>query len=588
MEEKVSSRRIIKFLFGLWRISPGPVGWMMIIQAVAVFVSTTISPIFVSGLLSGISKGTSTLNNSIGLLIGYVATLFIGEVILFRAVIALNYIAESKMQASIDLRTFKHLTDKSVSFHSNKMSGGLVSNFNKLIGSIEGFWDNLVWNIIPIFITIISVGVALSFIYWQYAIALVLLSIVIIFIIIKTQAKIAPISKEIAERSSARTAYLADVIGNISAVKSYAREEKELQHFKKVVEDWRLMQMREMKSIVLITGSFSIMMVITNICAFIAAMFAMQNHFANVGSIYLVVVYTMNVSNQVWKVAGSTRSYLRIVGDAGPMIKMLDEEIEVKDASHPIPVKIHKGKIEFKNISFQHEQAKDALFNNFSLTIKSGERIGLIGKSGSGKTSLTRILLRFSDIDSGEILIDGQNIVKIKQSDLRNSIAYVPQEPVLFHRSLRENIAYGNPDATDEEVREAARQANALDFIDVLKDGFDTIVGERGVKLSGGQRQRIAIARAIIKNAPVFVLDEATSALDSENEKLIQDALSKLMKNRTSIVIAHRLSTISKLDRIVVLDAGKIVEQGTHQELISKNGIYTKLWSHQSGGFIEE
>jgi ATP-binding cassette subfamily B protein len=224
----------------------------------------------------------------------------------------------------------------------------------------------------------------------------------------------------------------------------------------------------------------------------------------------------------------------------------------------------------------------------FSLDIKPGERIGLVGRSGSGKTSLTKLLLRFNELDSGRIVIDGQDITKIKQGDLRKSIAYVAQEPYLFHRTIRENIAYGKPDASDQEVRLAAKQANALDFIDTMPNGLDTIVGERGIKLSGGQRQRIAIARAILKDAPILLLDEATSALDSESERLIQNSLDKLMKHRTSIVIAHRMSTISKLDRIVVLDDGKISEQGTHQELLDKHGIYAKLWQHQSGGFIEE
>ena len=240
-------------------------------------------------------------------------------------------------------------------------------------------------------------------------------------------------------------------------------------------------------------------------------------------------------------------------------------------------------------MTFTHDEGEGAtLFSDFSLNIKPGEKVGLVGSSGSGKTTLTKLLLRLADIDSGEILIDKQNIAEATQASLHESIAYVPQEPLLFHRSVRENIAYARPEASDEEIREAAKKASALEFIEGLKDGFDTLVGERGVKLSGGQRQRIAIARAILKDAPILVLDEATSALDSESEKLIQASLETLMKDRTSIVIAHRLSTIAKLDRIIVLSDGKITEDGAHDKLLAMKGDYAKLWKHQSGGFIED
>ena len=220
--------------------------------------------------------------------------------------------------------------------------------------------------------------------------------------------------------------------------------------------------------------------------------------------------------------------------------------------------------------------------------IEAGRTVGLVGVSGSGKTTLTKLLLRFADVDAGGIFIDGQDIRDVTQESLRNAIAYVPQESSLFHRSIFENIAYGKPDATRKEVERAAQLANADEFIRELPNGYDTLVGERGVKLSGGQRQRIAIARAILKDAPILVLDEATSALDSESEALIQEALKNLMKGRTSIVVAHRLSTIAGLDRIVVLDNGKIVEQGTHKELLDTGGAYAKLWSRQSGAFLEE
>jgi ATP-binding cassette, subfamily B, bacterial len=222
------------------------------------------------------------------------------------------------------------------------------------------------------------------------------------------------------------------------------------------------------------------------------------------------------------------------------------------------------------------------------LAIKPGEKIGLVGPSGGGKSTLTRLLLRFEDITSGTIAIDGQNVAGVTQQSLRRAISYVPQEPLLFHRTIADNIRYGLDDASIEDIQRAATLAYADDFIGELPEGYDTIVGERGVKLSGGQRQRIAIARAILKDAPILVLDEATSALDSESEVYIQRALWKLMENRTTIVVAHRLSTIQKMDRIIVLEDGAITEQGTHAELIKRKGTYSKLWNHQSGGFIEE
>lgn len=587
MNKQNSPKRIIRFLFGLRKISP-IMTWSMIgTQIIFAVLSSTIAPIFVSQLLTQIANGSATIDNSTGLLIGYAVVLFVGDVIAHRATIAMIYATEIKMQTTIAQRIFANLSLKSIGYHSNRMSGGIVSDANKLNGSVERFWDTLVFTAVPIITVIISVCVALSFILWQYAIALALLSILVIAIIIKSQTSIAPISKEVAEKSSIMTAHFADIIGNITAVKAFAREKTELKQYQSHINVWRKTMFSEMKGVILITGVFGIMISIMNLSAFTAAILATQYHIASIGAIYLVVSYTINVVDELWSVSNATRSYLRIIGDASPMIRTLDETVGLKDPIHPATFNIKKGKIEFKEITFVHDENDRALFYKFNLTVKPGEQVGIIGKSGSGKTSLTRLLLRFSDVDGGQILIDGQDITSIRQNDLRSAIAYVPQEPMLFHRSLRENIAYGKPDATEREIREVAKKANALDFIEKLPKGFDNVVGERGTKLSGGQRQRIAIARAILKDAPILVLDEATSALDSENERLIQEAITKLMKGRTSIVIAHRLSTIAQLDRIIVMDNGAIVEQGTHTELLKQNGVYAKLWSHQSGNFIK-
>jgi ATP-binding cassette subfamily B protein len=237
-------------------------------------------------------------------------------------------------------------------------------------------------------------------------------------------------------------------------------------------------------------------------------------------------------------------------------------------------------------VEFVYE-GKTTVFENFNLMIKPGERVGIVGESGGGKSTFTKLLLRFADVTKGEIAIDGQDIRTIRQDDLRTSIAYVPQEPILFHRSLLENIRYGRLEATDEEVYAASRRANAHDFILRSPNKYETLVGERGVKLSGGERQRVAIARALLKNAPILILDEATSSLDSKSEALIQEAFARLMEHRTVIVIAHRLSTIQKLDRIIVLENGKIQESGSHAELLHQKGKYSELWNHQVGGFLE-
>jgi len=275
---------------------------------------------------------------------------------------------------------------------------------------------------------------------------------------------------------------------------------------------------------------------------------------------------------------------------ASPMTEILGQETEIVDVPDAPKLRVKDGAINLHDITFHYRDGNtdQAVFKNLTLDIKPGEKVGLVGPSGGGKSTLTRLLLRFDDVVRGDISIDGQNIAQVTQTSLRQAISYVPQEPLLFHRPVDENIAYGNPDASQADIVKAAKAAHADDFITALADGYGTVVGERGVKLSGGQRQRVAIARAILKNSPILVLDEATSALDSESEVLIQDALWKLMEGRTAIVIAHRLSTIQKMDRIIVLEHGEIVEQGTHAELLKKHGVYAKLWAHQSGGFLED
>ncbi len=266
-------------------------------------------------------------------------------------------------------------------------------------------------------------------------------------------------------------------------------------------------------------------------------------------------------------------------GGAGQLVPAASPE--------PLGLRPRAADVRFERVTFAHAGA-EPIFEGLDLAVAGGSKIGLVGRSGGGKTTLTRLLLRMTDIEAGRILIGGQDISRLRQTDLRGQIAYVPQDPAMFHRTLRANIAFARPDATDAEIRHAAEAAHVTEFADALPDGFDTMVGERGVKLSGGQRQRVALARAILRDAPILLLDEATSALDSESEILVQQALWRLMEGRTALVVAHRLSTVARMDRLVVLDRGRILEQGSHQELLAADGAYAKLWQHQSGGFLDE
>ena len=496
---------------------------------------------------------------------------------------------ETAMQRDLYARCFSKLTNQTLFFHSNKFGGSLVSQTNKLVGAVERFWDTIIWSILPLIISLVGSIIVLSTLLWQYALFLLIFSIVFSLVVYYGSKPMAKLTKKEAKASNKLNGQLADVISNILAVKSSGAEATEQKFFTKTVSSWRNSSLDVMRGFLKISTVYSSISMTMKVSAAAFSVYAAQNNLISVAAVYLIITYTSSVTRELWNMNGIMRNYNRIIGNANDMVEILQTPTTLIDKSD-LKLKVTNGEISMDKITFTHDEGQgDTLFHDFSLDIKPGEKIGLVGASGSGKTTLTKLLLRFADIDSGKITIDGQDISEVTQASLRAKIAYVPQEPLLFHRSVRENIAYGRPDATDAEIEEAAKKAGAYDFIVGLKDGFDTMVGERGIKLSGGQRQRVAIARAILKDAPILVLDEATSALDSESEALIQKSLETLMENRTSIVIAHRLSTIAKLDRIIVLKDGKIVEDGSHDELINKKrGVYAKLWARQSGGFIEE
>ena len=555
-----------------------------------IVISIFVGPLVIAELLNIIQQNQlQTANNLWTLIVLYGVSELCSTVIGWRLVLYLVWTFETALQRDLHSRCFSKLTNQTMFFHANKFGGSLVSQTNKLNGAVERFWDTIFWSILPLVISLAGSIIILSTLIWQYALFLFVFSIIFSIAVYFGSRPMAKLSEKEAKASNKVSGQLADMVSNILAVKSSGAESTEQKRFSKTVSLWRSTSLGTMRGFLKVSTVYSTINTIIKIGAIAFAVYAAQHNLVSVASVYLIITYTGSVAHELWNMNGIMRSYNRIIGDAHEMVEILKTPTTLVDRSDK-KLKIKRGGIVMDNVTFTHDEGQgDTLFHDFSLNIQPGEKIGLVGSSGSGKTTLTKLLLRFADIDSGKITIDSQDIAEVTQASLREQIAYVPQEPLLFHRSVSENIAYGRPNATDAEIEKAAKKAGAYDFIVKLQDGFDTLVGERGVKLSGGQRQRIAIARAILKDAPILVLDEATSALDSESEALIQNSLETLMKNRTSIVIAHRLSTIAKLDRIIVLENGRIVEDGSHDQLLAKKrGVYAKLWARQSGGFIEE
>lgn len=566
----------------------------MILQPIAIFLTGYAGMLIISLVVNRLTTETipadQLLTTFWPYIVVFVAAVGTGELILWRLVMYLQWTMNDKVIYELNRKVFDALSEQSMEFHTNRFGGSLVSQANKFTSAFARLGDLYLFNIAPMIYAFVFTFVILVPLLPWFAVALAAFAIIFMSIAWFSFKSIRDLNVREAETHNKVSGQIADSITNILAVKSFSRERLEKKRFEAFAGDARQAGFAIRTAVILRDFWFGLIITMIMTSAFLTLIFGNVWFGVAIGTLLLAVNYSMQILNNLWGFNGMLRQLNRIFGDAREMSLILNTETTVADAAGAKDLKASKGELALRNVTFRHADAKedDAIFKDFNLTIKPGQRVGLVGHSGSGKTTLTKLILRFSDIQAGEVTIDNQSIAAVTQSSLREAIAYVPQEPMLFHRTLSENIKYGKPDATEKEVRDAAKKANALEFIEKLPDGFETLVGERGIKLSGGQRQRIAIARAILKDAPLLILDEATSALDSESEQLIQDALQKLMKGRTSIVIAHRLSTIAKLDRIIVMADGEIIEDGSHETLLKKKGQYSKLWNHQSGGFIEE
>lgn len=563
---------------------------VLITLPINVLAEQFVGPYVTALILDKIAQGQTDFHAFWPLFI-IIAAAEVYAVVMWRFTVYLLWRLETHVMYDLADESFQYLMNQSYNFHANSFSGALVSYVSKYINAYAQLADTISFNMyrticVYIFTIVLLINRAPFFV-----IAMLVVSVIYTVVMVKIKRKELEQNQDVARKESTQVGQLADSITNILTAKSYSGEGHELGLFNKTSEDVRqstqkLINISNKNDLIgssLIRGVFFI--------AIIAAVYAVTAGKTSLGTILLVVTYSGIIMDRLWGFSSSFKQINRSIGNASDMVNMLQREPSVKDAENAERPVIKHGRLTFKNVDFTYEDSKNPrqIFKDLSFTIPHGQKVGLVGPSGGGKSTITKLLLRYIDINGGAITIDGQNIASIKQSDLRSFISYVSQEPLLFHRSIYDNIRYSKPNATRREIMAAAKKAHVDTFVDRLADGYETIVGERGVKLSGGEKQRVAIARAILKDAPILVLDEATSALDSESEKLIQDALTKLMEKKTAIVIAHRLSTIQRLDRIIVLANGEVVEDGTHKELVAnKKGTYSKLWNHQTGGFIED
>ncbi|HAQ51298.1 MAG TPA: ABC transporter ATP-binding protein [Lachnospiraceae bacterium] len=591
---------------------------------------TFLNAIAVSNIIDKVSSATVSADN--------VILYFLPDILMLVGANVIGQICSKLQDYSVwkleilvyyDLSTlvFDRLSNQSMTFHNSRFGGSLVSQTSKFTGAFAQLINLFMYAIVPLVSATVLTIVLLAPLVPVYVVILSIILVIYVVVVWRLFRRSLPLNNEAAKAQNTLSGVLSDAITNIMAVKTSGRESFEKEHFTRVNKEVRAADSKRMHATLLsasvAAGIIVVIMVVQTV--FVAGGNAWYG--ISAGTLVMIFSYTHNLTLRFNMLNSNMITINRAFGDASEMTVNLDEPLLVDDADDAVELKVTDGEIAFENLVFYYTDGVtedgevlddeaysdstsetgedevysdstsksgedegnkrwgDNVFNDFSMTIHGGERVGLVGESGSGKTTLTKLLLRLADIQEGAIRIDGQDISKVTQVSLRKQIAYVPQEPLLFHRTIAENISYGRPDASMDEIIKAAKEANAYNFIQKLPKGFDTVTGERGVKLSGGQKQRVAIARAILTDAPILVLDEATSALDSESERLIQEALANLMKDRTSIVIAHRLSTVASLDRIVVLKDGKITESGTHDDLISKDGEYAKLWERQTNAF---
>lgn len=585
-EKKTDYKRVFQFALTTYRQFP----WLAIgslLTRLCATISVLVPPIFYKEIIDILSSSTGITNelslNAIGVLM-IILWIKIASFIVYRLYDFWAIALEMNIQEWINNFFLQKLQYHSYKFFSENMSWSLISKFRKGVSAFEKLSDIFSWQILPFItnVTIILIIIGVQNIWISIWIFIVILIFTRLQYVLYKY--IHPYQEKANTLDSEQGGLLSDLIINNYTIKLFASEKKEERKYAKLNYDTAHARKIQYHKSIWIWGSSAAIWIILEIGIMYLAIRMWWNGTISLGMIVLLQTYILRLIDFLWGIGQTLRHTFIAISEASEILQIIDTPHEIQDKSSK-KLKLQHGAISFNNVNFSY--GENQIFHDLNFHIKPGERVALVGESGSGKTTITKLLFRLYDIQKGEILIDDQNIAEVTQESLRSSMSMIPQDPILFHRSIRENIAYGKPNASDEEIIAAAKMARCHEFISHLKDGYETLVGERGIKLSWGERQRVAIARAILENKQIIVMDEATSALDSESEFLIQEAIEELMQNKTLLIIAHRLSTIMKMDKIIVMDQGKIAEKGSHKELLAKdNGIYKKLRNIQSGGFI--
>jgi ATP-binding cassette subfamily B protein len=576
-------RNVLGFTFRHWQGQPARIA-LICGLVIASTLAEVMVPLFSGRIVDAIAgsdnSAASDALNAFGIVVGLGLTSVALRFFIFHGIIKLTL----KMMADIVNDGFHRVQRFSTDWHANSFAGSTVRKITRGMWALDALNDILLVALLPSVVMLVGASILLGS-YWPVMGAMVAIGslIYIGFTVAMSMGYVAPAASLANAWDTRLGGALADAVSCNSVVKAFGAETREEGRMRHVMSKWDSRTRRTWKRGTLNGTLQGFLMVAMQASILGTGLYMWRQGLASPGDITFVLAMFFVLQGYLRDVGMHIRNLQRSVNDMEELVALTAMPLGIDDRAGARPIAIGKGGIRFDNVTFQYGAHPTALYRDFSVEIRTGERVGLVGHSGSGKTTFVKLIQRLYDVNGGAITIDGQNIAEHQQSSLRGQIAIVQQEPILFHRTLAENIAYGRPGASRAQIIEAAKQANAHDFIQELPKGYETLVGERGVKLSGGERQRVAIARAFLADAPILILDEATSSLDSESEVMIQEAMERLMVGRTTLVIAHRLSTVRALDRLLVFDKGKIVEEGNHEQLIRLNGgIYRRLFERQA------